>query len=91
MWGAKSIARSAERQLDGCVDSRFSIVAEQLDETLGRLHTARIRTLTITPPSLDTLFLRSYRDTAAGAEHASGASGLGAASISGAARAEAGR
>ena len=34
----------------------------RLDEVIGRLHTACIHTLTVTPPSLDTLFLRSYGD-----------------------------
>jgi ABC-2 type transport system ATP-binding protein len=27
---------------------------------IGRLHTARIRALTVTPPSLDALFLHTY-------------------------------
>ena len=30
------------------------------DAVVGRLHTARIHTLTVTPPSLDALFLRTY-------------------------------
>ena len=50
---------SAER-LDGHVDTRFTIDADHLDATIGRLHAARIHTLTVTPPSLDALFLRSY-------------------------------
>ena len=53
---------------DGYVDSRFSVDAEHLDETVGLLHRARIHTLTVTPPSLDALFLRAYRDVAGGRE-----------------------
>jgi len=49
----------AER-LDGHVDSRFTIDAEHLDAVVGLLHGARIHTLTVTPPSLDALFLRTY-------------------------------
>jgi ABC-2 type transport system ATP-binding protein len=50
-----------ERLGDG-VDTRFTIDADHLDSTIGRLHAARIRTLTVTPPSLDALFLRTYAD-----------------------------
>jgi ABC-2 type transport system ATP-binding protein len=46
--------------LHGQVDTRFTIDADHLDAIIGKLHTARIRTLTVTPPSLDALFLRSY-------------------------------
>ncbi len=46
----------------GRVDSRFTIDAEHLDDAIGRLHAARIHTLTVTPPSLDALFLRNYGD-----------------------------
>jgi ABC-2 type transport system ATP-binding protein len=45
---------------DGHVDARFTIDADHLDAAIGRLHTARIHTLTVTPPSLDALFLRTY-------------------------------
>ena len=50
---------------EGGVDSRFTVDAEHLDAVVGRLHAARIRTLTVTPPSLDTLFLRAYQGTTA--------------------------
>ena len=39
---------------------RFTIDADHLDAAIGRLHAARIHTLTVTPPSLDALFLRTY-------------------------------
>jgi ABC-2 type transport system ATP-binding protein len=42
------------------VDSRFSIDPEHLDAVIGRLHAAGIHTLTVTPPSLDALFLRNF-------------------------------
>jgi ABC-2 type transport system ATP-binding protein len=57
---APGVADLASEQLDGHVDSRFTIDAEHLDAVIGLLHGARIHTLTVTPPSLDDLFLRSY-------------------------------
>ena len=50
---------SSER-LDGHIESRFSIDADHLDAVIGQLHHAQIHTLTVTPPSLDDLFLRTY-------------------------------
>ncbi|HEY1575401.1 MAG TPA: ABC transporter ATP-binding protein [Pseudonocardiaceae bacterium] len=57
---AEGVADWARERLDGLVDTRFTIDAEHLDATIGRLHAARIHTLTVTPPSLDALFLRTY-------------------------------
>jgi ABC-2 type transport system ATP-binding protein len=57
---AQGVADYVAERLDGHVDSRFTIDAEHLDDVVGRLHAARIHTLTVTPPSLDALFLRSY-------------------------------
>ena len=56
------IADLVVKQPDGHVDSRFTIDAERLDEVVGLLHGARIQTLTVSPPSLDALFLRTYAD-----------------------------
>ncbi len=50
-------------QLDGQTDSRFTIDPDHLDAVIGRLHTAGIHTLTVTPPSLDALFLQNYQQT----------------------------
>jgi ABC-2 type transport system ATP-binding protein len=52
-------------RLDGFVDSRFTVDPDHLDAAIGLLHAAGIRSLTVTPPSLDALFLSSY-DTDAG-------------------------
>jgi ABC-2 type transport system ATP-binding protein len=71
---APGVAEDVSQQLDGRVDSRFTIDAEHLDAVVGLLHAARIQTLTVTPPSLDALFLRTY-DGAAGA-HESHALGM---------------
>jgi ABC-2 type transport system ATP-binding protein len=49
-------------RLDGHVDSRFTIDPDHLDDIVGRLHAATIHTLTVKPPSLGALFLRSYGD-----------------------------
>jgi ABC-2 type transport system ATP-binding protein len=57
---AAGVADCVCERLDRHVDTRFTIDAEHLDAMIGRLHAARIHTLTVTPPSLDALFLRSY-------------------------------
>jgi ABC-2 type transport system ATP-binding protein len=57
---AAGVADLVSQRLDGHVDSRFTIDADHLDGAVGLLHTARIHTLTVTPPSLDALFLRTY-------------------------------
>jgi ABC-2 type transport system ATP-binding protein len=62
---AHGVADYVAERLDGHVDSRFTIDAEHLDAIVGRLHAARIDTLTVTPPSLDALFLRTYDGEAA--------------------------
>ncbi|MEO7943863.1 MAG: ABC transporter ATP-binding protein, partial [Marmoricola sp.] len=50
-------------QLNGQTDSRFTIDPDHLDAVIGRLHAAGIHTLTVTPPSLDALFLQNYQQT----------------------------
>ena len=57
---AEGVANCVSERLDGQVDTRFTIDADHLDSVIGRLHAARIHTLTVTPPSLDALFLRTY-------------------------------
>ena len=57
---AAGVADWVCERLDGLVDTRFTIDADHLDSMIGRLHAARIHTLTVTPPSLDALFLRTY-------------------------------
>jgi len=59
---AEGVTDYACEHLDGHFDVRFTIDADHLDATIGRLHTAGIRTLTVTPPSLDTLFRHAYGD-----------------------------
>jgi ABC-2 type transport system ATP-binding protein len=60
--GAEGVADWADVRQDGRVDLRFTVDAAHLDAVIGRLHAARIHTLTVTPPSLDALFLRNYGD-----------------------------
>ncbi len=75
---AAGVAEYVDDRLDGHVDSRFTIDAEHLDAVIGQLHTARIHTLTVTPPSLDALFLRTYdQDTYDGQAEPRVASDLG--------------
>ncbi len=57
---APGVADYVSQRVDGHVESRFTIDADHLDAVVGRLHDARIHTLTATPPSLDALFLRTY-------------------------------
>ena len=47
--------------VDG-VRVRFEVDTAQLDEVLGVLHGAGVRSLTATPPTLEELFLRHYGD-----------------------------
>ena len=47
-------------EVPGRVESRFTVDAGHLDSVVGQLHRAQITTLTVTPPSLDALFLRNY-------------------------------
>ncbi|MEO8220240.1 MAG: ABC transporter ATP-binding protein [Specibacter sp.] len=58
--GAEGVVDLHSEPLQGHVDSRFTIDPDHLDAVIGRLHTAGIHTLTVTPPSLDALFLRNY-------------------------------
>ncbi len=56
----KGLADHQREQLDKLTDSRFTIDPDHLDAAIGRLHQAGIATLTVAPPSLGALFLRSY-------------------------------
>ena len=60
---ADGVADHQNELLHGQLDSRFTIDADHLDAVIGRLHAAGIHTLTVTPPSLDALFLRNYGPT----------------------------
>ena len=57
---APGVADHVSERLDGHIDSRFTIDAEHLDAAVGFLHAARLHSLTVSPPSLDDLFLRAY-------------------------------
>jgi ABC-2 type transport system ATP-binding protein len=54
---------SVEQQ-GGRLDIRCTVDNDHLDEVIGALHRVTIRSLTVTPPSLDALFLSRYRDDA---------------------------
>lgn len=54
------VGELVREHIGGHVDLRFTVDAEHLDAAVGRLHEAGIHTLTVTPPSLNALFLRSY-------------------------------
>jgi len=60
---ADGVADHHGERLDELTDSRFTIDPDHLDAVIGRLHAAGIHTLTVTPPSLDALFLLSYGQT----------------------------
>lgn len=46
---------------EGRPEVRFHVDATAVAEVVGRVHAAGVHTLTITPPSLDDLFLEQYR------------------------------
>jgi len=48
--------------VDGSIETRFTVDPDGLDHAIGLIHAASIRSLTVEPPSLDDLFLRSYSD-----------------------------
>ncbi len=60
---ADGVVDLQSERLDGFMDSRFTIDPDNLDATIGRLHAAGIHTLTVTPPSLDALFLQNYGES----------------------------
>ena len=60
LGSADGVADHQSERLDGLTDSRFTIDPDHLDTVIGRLHAAGIHTLTVTPPSLDALFLQNY-------------------------------
>ncbi|BCJ34091.1 ABC transporter ATP-binding protein [Actinocatenispora thailandica] len=72
---AAGVADWACEPLDGKLDIRFTIDAEHLDAVIGGLHAARIHTLTVTPPSLDALFLHSYGEALDARESGDAAAG----------------
>jgi ABC-2 type transport system ATP-binding protein len=61
--GAQGVAEWVSAPLNGRVDTKFTVDADHLNAMIGRLHAARIHTLTVTPPSLDALFLHTYGET----------------------------
>ena len=56
--------------VDGTIETRFSVGPDGLDQAIGLVHAAGIRSLTVEPPSLDALFLRNYSDDQTGTVHA---------------------
>jgi polyether ionophore transport system ATP-binding protein len=57
-------------QVDGSIETRFTVGPDALDLAIGLIHAASIRSLTVEPPSLDDLFLRNYSADKPGAAHA---------------------
>jgi|SRR5699024_294432 len=59
--GIPGVTGLAESSSDGRPEVRCHVDATAVAEVVGRLHAAGVHTLTITPPSLDDLFLEQYR------------------------------
>ena len=59
---APGVAHLEVEPLDDVFDVRFSIDHDHLDHGIGLVHSAGLHSLTVQPPSLDELFLESYRD-----------------------------
>lgn len=53
-------------RLDGSIETQFTVGPDELDQAVGLLHAAGIRSLTVEPPHLDELFLRNYSDAETG-------------------------
>ncbi len=57
-------------QVDGSIETRFTVGPDELAVAIGLVHAASIRSLTVEPPRLDELFLRNYSDDKPGTVHA---------------------
>lgn len=57
-------------QVDGHVETRFTVGPDELEDAVGRVHAAGIHSLTVEPPSLDALFLSRYHDDGPADAHA---------------------
>jgi ABC-2 type transport system ATP-binding protein len=60
--GTGGIANLEIGQGNGRVEVRLSADASALGDVVGRLHAAGVDSLTVTPPSLDELFLHAFAD-----------------------------
>ncbi|MCB0908329.1 MAG: ABC transporter ATP-binding protein [Nocardioidaceae bacterium] len=69
---ASGVADLSAARLDGHVDTRLSVDPEHLDDVIGALHAAQLHTLTVTPPSLNALFLSNYGEALDDDEEAAG-------------------
>lgn len=65
---ATGVADHRSEPRDRLTESRFTVDPENLDTAIGMLHAVGIHTLTVTPPSLDALFLQNYGDAAPSVE-----------------------
>jgi ABC-2 type transport system ATP-binding protein len=60
--GVPGVANLEIDHRDGGTETRLSVDAAALGDVVGRLHDGGLDTLTVTPPSLDELFLHAYTD-----------------------------
>ncbi|MDN5718320.1 MAG: ABC transporter ATP-binding protein [Janibacter sp.] len=60
--GLDGVTALDEGSIDGRIETRCHVEATAVSQVLGRIHAAGVHTLTITPPSLDDLFLEQYRE-----------------------------
>jgi ABC-2 type transport system ATP-binding protein len=60
--GLSGVGNLDLEESDGTTQVRLSVDPTALEEVVGRLHAAGLDTLTVTPPSLDELFLHAYAD-----------------------------
>jgi ABC-2 type transport system ATP-binding protein len=58
----EGVADVEREQHDGHPAVRLTVDADAVDQVVGRLHAAGVHTLTMTPPTLDQLFLDAYAD-----------------------------
>lgn len=60
--GLAGVADLQRDQQDGLPAVRLTVEPGAIDEVVGRIHAAGVHTITMTPPSLDELFLEAYAD-----------------------------
>ncbi len=60
--GVAGLFQPDQQAQDDGHELRVAVAADGVADLVGRLHDAGLRTLTVTPPSLDELFLDAYED-----------------------------
>lgn len=67
--GMPGVGDLEQEQHEGRIEARLTVDPEALGKVVGRVHAAGVEALTVTPPSLDALFLDAYEDRGVQSNH----------------------